>query len=438
MSNNKIYDICIIGAGASGLVAAIESSRRGLSCVVVDKNKKAGRKLYATGNGRCNLTNDTWDEDTYYGSEFVDRLFEQLYRYSDLRPRSFVLDYMKKLGIQTVNKDGYFYPSSLQASSVVWALVDAATSLGTRFLYKTRCVDVTKVGVDDLLEYSSQITDDILDNQGIYKINVISRQEEEETEGFILAKGIIVATGGLSKKSLGSATAEETYTLFNSLKLPFVEYTSGLCPVYVTENLSALDGVRTKARLTVDGHTELGEVQISSEGISGIVTFNMSYYMKPGSEVVINLLPKIDEDSFAESFIKSQQSFPNRRLDLFLNGYVNDKLAVYMMDRFYGKQESVLTLKDVTETGIRGIYQEMIDWRLSIRGKGSLEDSQASIGGVLTKYIDPFNMSVKSDVTLGSNICITGEATDVIGKCGGYNITYALITGFFAGANIFR
>ena len=438
MSNNKIYDICIIGAGASGLVAAIESSRRGLSCVVVDKNKKAGRKLYATGNGRCNLTNDTWDEDTYYGSEFVDRLFEQLYRYSDLRPRSFVLDYMKKLGIQTVNKDGYFYPSSLQASSVVWALVDAATSLGTRFLYKTRCVDVTKVGVDDLLEYSSQITDDILDNQGIYKINVISRQEEEETEGFILAKGIIVATGGLSKKSLGSATAEETYRLFNSLKLPFAEYTSGLCPVYVTEDLSALDGVRTKARLTVDGHTELGEVQISSEGISGIVTFNMSYYMKPGSEVVINLLPKIDEDSFAESFIKSQQSFPNRRLDLFLNGYVNDKLAVYMMDRFYGKQESVLTLKDVTETGIRGIYQEMIEWRLSIRGKGSLEDSQASIGGVLTKYIDPFNMSVKSDVTLGSNICITGEATDVIGKCGGYNITYALITGFFAGANIFR
>ena len=94
MNDNKIYDICIIGAGASGLVAAIESSRRGLSCVVVDKNKKAGRKLYATGNGRCNLTNDTWEEDTYYGNEFVDNVFEKLYRFTDLRPRSFVIDYM--------------------------------------------------------------------------------------------------------------------------------------------------------------------------------------------------------------------------------------------------------------------------------------------------------------------------------------------------------
>lgn len=438
MDNNIIYDICIIGAGASGLVAAIESSRRGLSCVVVDKNKKAGRKLYATGNGRCNLTNDDWDEDTYYGNEFVDTIFEKLYRYSDMRPRSFVLDYMRRLGIQTVNKDGYFYPSSLQASSVVWALVDAATSYGTRFLYKSSVTTVNKLPVDDLLEYSSQITDDILDNSGVYKINVITREGEEETPGYILAKGVIVATGGLSKKSLGSATADEAYTLFNSMRLPFVEYTSGLCPVYVTEDLSRLEGVRTKARLTVDGHTEVGEIQISADGISGIVTFNMSYYMKPGVDVVINLLPKIDEDSFADSFNKMKQSFPDRRLDLFLNGYVNDKLGAYMMDKFYGKQERVLTLKDVTEIGIRGIYQEMIEWRLSIRGKAGLEDSQASIGGVLTQYIDPFNMSVKPEITLGSNICVTGEATDVIGKCGGYNITYAIITGYLAGTNIFR
>ena len=222
------------------------------------------------------------------------------------------------------------------------------------------------------------------------------------------------------------------------MRLPFVEYTSGLCPVYVTEDLSRLEGVRTKARLTVDGHTEVGEIQISADGISGIVTFNMSYYMKPGVDVVINLLPKIDEDSFADSFNKMKQSFPDRRLDLFLNGYVNDKLGAYMMDKFYGKQERVLTLKDVTETGIRGIYQEMIEWRLSIRCKAGLEDSQASIGGVLTQYIDSFNMSVKPEITLGSNICVTGEATDVIGKCGGYNITYAIISGYLAGTNIFR
>ena len=133
----NIYDICIIGAGASGLVAAIESSRRGLSCVVVDKNKKAGMKLYATGNGRCNLTNDTWEEDTYYENEFVDRVFDYLYRETGMRQRTFILDYFKGLGVNTVNKDGYFYPSSMQASSVVWALLDAARALNIEIKNKT-------------------------------------------------------------------------------------------------------------------------------------------------------------------------------------------------------------------------------------------------------------------------------------------------------------
>ena len=77
--NDKIYDVCIIGAGASGLAAAIESSRRGLSSVVVDKNKKPGMKLYATGNGRCNLTNDSWHDNDYYGNAFVDRVYDALY-----------------------------------------------------------------------------------------------------------------------------------------------------------------------------------------------------------------------------------------------------------------------------------------------------------------------------------------------------------------------
>ena len=419
MNNSLLVDICIIGAGASGLVAAIESSRRGLSCVVVDKNKKPGMKLYATGNGRCNLTNDDWEEDTYYENEFVDKVYDTLYKLSGKRQRSFVLDYFKSLGVQTVSKNGYYYPASMQASTVVWALTDTAKNLGVTFRLKTKA------------EYIERI-------ENYYSINVSMKVDDEIITDKIYARNVIIATGGLSSPKLGAIDSSSVYSLYDSIGVPYNSFSSGLASVKTIEDMSNLAGVRTQARISIKGHTELGELQITDYGFSGIVTFNMSYYMKPGSEVVINLLPKIDEDSFAESFIKSQQSFPNRRLDLFLNGYVNDKLAVYMMDRFYGKQESVLALKDVTETGIRGIYQEMIEWRLSIRGKGSLEDSQASIGGVLTKYIDPFNMSVKSDVTLGSNICITGEATDVIGKCGGYNITYALITGFFAGANIFR
>ena len=118
---DKIFDVCIIGAGASGLVAAIESSRRGLSSVVVDKNKKPGMKLYATGNGRCNLTNDSWNDTDYYGNEFVEKVYDSIYERTGRRPRKFVIDYFEKLGIKTTAKKGYIYPvavSKLSSESI--------------------------------------------------------------------------------------------------------------------------------------------------------------------------------------------------------------------------------------------------------------------------------------------------------------------------------
>lgn len=434
----NIYDICIIGAGASGLVAAIESSRRGLSCVVVDKNKKAGMKLYATGNGRCNLTNDTWEEDTYYENEFVDRVFDYLYRETGMRQRTFILDYFKGLGVNTVNKDGYFYPSSMQASSVVWALLDAARALNIEIKNKTTCISIDALNLSDIIDDVNTIDDSIFDLKTIYRVNTIAKDSEtgEETVSEIIARNIIIATGGQSQAKLGAQSSEMAKKLFSSLRVPYEEFQSGLCPVKCYEDLSALAGVRTRARLSVAGHRELGEVQITEDGLSGIVTFNMSYYMKPGSPISINLLPKTSEDEFAEHFNAIQKEFPNKRLDSFINGYINDKLASYMISKFYGTPDIKFTLKDVTETGIRGLYQEITEWKLTVLEKGTFDSSQASIGGILTDVISPSTMQISPDRTLGGGIYAVGEATDVIGKCGGYNLTYAFITGYIAGNSV--
>ena len=412
------FDICIIGAGASGLVSAIESSRRGLSCVVVDKNKKPGNKLYATGNGRCNLTNDDYEDETYYENDFVDRVYDTLYEITGHRQRSFVVDYFKKLGVNTVNKDGYIYPASLQASTVVWALTDTALSLGCKIVNRATAVSIER--------------------EDIYKINLLIRQDGEEESFFVKARNIIIATGGLSQEKLGAASRDLSDSLLGSMGIPYNEYESALCPVTLNEYVKSLSGVRTKCIISVNGHTESGELQITDTGFSGIAVFNLAYYMSPGDIISVNLLPKVSEDEFAESFNALKESFPGKRLDLFLNGFINDKLATYMIKRFYGTDELGLLLKDVTETGIRGLYQEITEWKVVVRCRNGFDQSQASSGGIITSNINPKTMQINPLVTIGNGIYAVGEATDVLGKCGGYNLTYAFVSGYIAGHSISR
>ena len=419
--NKAQFDICIIGAGASGLVAAIESSRRGLSCVVVDKNKKPGNKLYATGNGRCNLTNDRWEEDSYYGNDFADRVFDTLYKETQLRPRSFVLDYFKNLGITTINKNGYYYPASLQASSVVWALTDAARISGAEIRCNTK--------VNSIIYNNS--TDDY--DEDYYHISGIQGKGENKTPFDIYSKKIILSTGGISQPELGAASIKDQETLFNGLYLPYNPFSAELCSVKCSNDLSLLNGVRTKARVIANGHSESGEVQFTENTVSGIVVFNMSHYINSGDVVVLNLL-SVSQDEFVNHFKSIKKNYPERTLTAFLNGYINDKLALYFKNSFYG-EEIKIQLKDVTESGIRALYEEMSNMEINVISKSDASVSQASSGGIRTDIINPENMAVMPG-TFNNSLFATGEITDVIGKCGGYNLTYAFVSGFLAGRNV--
>ncbi len=420
MSNNKLYDICIIGAGASGLAAAIESSRRGLSCVVVDKNKKAASKLYGTGNGRCNLTNDNWDDDVYYGNTFPFEVFDHIYTLTGKRPRNFIIDYFKDLGISTFNKNGYYYPESMQASSVVWALLDAAKGYGAEIINSFEIFDIDINSKDDIFYYT-----------------VFSTETNEEGNRVrINARNILLASGGLSQVKYERTNNNPEVLVRDSLGIKINEFKPGLCPVSVNEDLSSLAGVRVKVRMNSGNKTEVGELQITEKLVSGIITFNMSYYMEPGSKIKISVLPRISTDEFVESFKSIRLKLPEKPLLLFLNGYVNDKLARYFIDNQYGEIGNNIRIKDITETGIRELYDEMTGWTLTVKEKKGFEMSQASIGGIPTHLINPETMKLNGDSPVYKGLYATGEITDVIGKCGGYNLTYAFITGYLAGRSI--
>ena len=409
--SDKLYDVCIIGAGASGLIAAIESSRRGLSVVVIDKNKKPLLKLYATGNGRCNLTNNEWDDHSYYGNEFVDEVFESLFRETGLRQRSFITSYFKNLGLETVNKHDYIYPASLQASSVAWTLLDTASYYGVEIIDKCKVTDISS-------------------NGDIYSIFT--------SLGMINSRNIILSAGGLSQPKLGAASEEDLTFLFKRLGLTYNAFLPSLVPLIckdAEENSwsdSGISGVRTEAVITIDGHSETGELQITDYGISGIVIFNMSYYAYPGAEIYINLIPKKSRESFIEHLKNTKSHFPERKLITFLNGLLNDKLAFYILKKYYGEMAKDLKLKDITDIGMDGIYDELSSWTLKIKDMMTYDISQATRGGVIVDQINPLNMSIYKKSTL----YVTGESIDVIGRCGGYNLTFAFITGFLAGRSV--
>ena len=421
MSNdqNNRYDVCVIGAGASGLVSAAEIAKRGRSVLLIEQNKKSGRKLYATGNGKCNLANAVISDSVYYGSAFAKAVVNEASA-AELRK------YLLELGIPLVEeRDGYFYPQSLQASGVVWALTDAARAAGVHFLYDT---EVTGI--------------------------------EEEENGYLLQAGgpvhaekLVLALGSPAAPHLGAAKPGTIGKLLTDLKLPYTPFEAALCPLMVEEDVSPLAGVRVKAELLLEenGDVETGELQMTEYGISGIAVFNLSTYASIGSKLRIDLLPLWKD---ADTFLAALNDMdPGRRMDGVLNGFLHEKLCRFFLEMCFGQEAAKKPLGDFSREELKKLFQQLKQWRLTVSGKKG-EMGQACRGGILTDVVDPKTMQVSrsrenmSDIGRQVNVseeaephgngrlAVTGEALDVVGRCGGYNLMFALISGIRAGRMI--
>lgn len=393
------YDIIIVGAGASGLTAAITAGRKGKNILIIDKNKKCGQKLYATGNGRCNLTNLKLSPDSYYENDFA-------FQINGPDPSKDIISFFNSIGIYTYDRDGYVYPLSNQASSVVWALKDEAGRYDISFRYNHEVSDIKK------------------ENEGF---KVILNNNESH-----IGRKILFATGGFSYPKLGTAN-ENIYSIYDSLGISYKKYEAALCPLIIKEDLSKISGVRTKGKVTVykdeKAYEEEGEIQFTDYGISGIVIFNMSYYLNKGDKISLDLIPEVPYEGFKALFDKSGYRKPNA----ILNGLINDKLASFILDNFLKNIDNKsLTGNDFNEDMIHELYLLMKNYTLNVKGKMDFDMSQASSGGILTSMIDPATMELRNI----KGLYVSGEATDVLGKCGGYNLTYAFLSGIKAGRNM--
>ncbi len=414
-----MYDLCIIGGGAAGMSCAIAAGRNGKKVLLIDKNNKLGKKLYATGNGKCNLTNTCFDSKLHYNSSssdnyenFINQALENAYNIS--LPYNQLIDFTNSIGINSIDDNNYIYPSSAQASSVVWAMIDALNELKVEIRLNT----------------------EVLSIEGKYPSFTIKC----ENEAFKAAQ-IALANGGLAYKSLGGT--DSGYKLANEFGHKIIKPRPSLCGIYVKEDTNQLAGVRANAKISLLSSndktiaTSYGELQFSKQGLSGICIFELSSKIgklltkNNNPKLIISFLDYPKENSY-NLLIKDIESnnLKNRTILGLLNGYVNDKIAIYVCSlhnidcKQLAKDTSIIKLKSMANT--------LSSMEFSIHDLYDMEQAQVTAGGVDINDINPFNM--ESKITKG--VYIVGELLDIDGICGGYNLTFAMLTGYKAGKSI--
>lgn len=400
-----IYDIIVVGAGPAGMTAAIKAkeSCKDAKVLVIDRNKKPGKKLYATGNGKCNLANTKLDLSCYHSDN-------EFFPYQLVSTEAFreVTGFFLDLGVAIYEDDGYLYPASLQASTIVWALTDRLKMQG---------IDV----------HTSEEVTAVTEEDGRYIVHSKSHDH--------YAANVIVAPGGAAAPKLGGS--EKVYDILRPLGVSIVSPHPALCRLMSRDVPDALAGVRAKANVSLmcDGNLygrESGEVQFASGWLSGIAVFNLSIQcidlLNDGKKpyIEVELVPDMKEEDltgYMKSFARENGA---RRPLAMLNGFVNEKIAWEILERLGINCASSAEISDDAISRIANMLKHM---EFAVDGHGSYEDSQAASGGVDTRQLRADTLELGDH----KGIYVAGEYADVTGKCGGYNIMWAVISGMRAG-----
>ncbi len=413
--------VAVIGGGASGCMAAITAAQAGADVHIFEKNEKPGKKLYATGNGRCNLTNLHMDDSCYHtrtadknGSSLIHSAIE---RYSPADQIRFFAD----LGVPVYDRDGYVYPRTNQAQTVVRALEKRIAALGIRV--HTGC-PVRKI------RRSQQGTKA---DDAVFYVDCNDR----EARAF---DTVILCTGGMAGPQYG--TTGDGYRLAASfshkISTPLPALTALECR---GQFLKRAAGVRCRAAVTLytgndkkqirEGREE-GEVQMTDYGISGIPVMQISgmaarlLESKQRVFVQIDFLPEFSDSAFSDELERRMREDRSQMLgDLFL-GLVHKKILDLLLAE-KGLQAE-MKARRIDDAGIRQILQSMREYTLEVIQVKSFKQAQVTSGGILLEDTDADFQS-----RLQPGLFFAGEVLDVDGRCGGYNLQWAFATGYIAG-----
>lgn len=381
--------VAIVGAGPSGMLAGIkikESLGDKVNVVIYEKKDRVGKKILASGNGRCNLSNTDLDM-SYYNNAFVNNIIKEI-NSTNLRC------YFQELGLITMpDSSGRIYPITDMASTVLDILLRKISELQIEVKTNTLVTNIYKENDKYILTTNNEL----------HPFDIV-----------------ILATGGKSSSYLGSNG--EGYALAKELGAKITPLKPGLVGLKTTkDSIKGLNGIRQKVNLKLFNDkdecifTENGEVQFKEDGISGIVVMNASRVIERTNEdykLYLDLLPSLTKDDI--------QIFFDMHVELALaeclEGILPKMMAKLIMEKAKSFKKAINLIKN---------------YPIEITGDYGFDRSQVTLGGVSLDCINR-NLNLKNH----KNVYICGELLDIDGKCGGYNLHFAFASGIYVAKRI--
>lgn len=390
--------IIVIGGGASGIVASIFAKRDNNEVIVLEKNNKCLKKLLITGNGKCNYFNDDFSFEHYYSDS------NNLSFINDSNKRK-VLDFFSSIGVVPRVKNGYYYPNSNQSYSVHNSLLKEASLRGVEI------------------------------KNGVKVLNIVKKSNSfivSTDNGDFICDKVIVSTGGKSYPKTGSEG--DGYIFGKSLGHKIVPVVPSLVGLVSNDKfIKPLSGVRCDACVSLNSKSEIGEVQFTDYGLSGICVFNLSNIASRlgNCSVKINFLYNFvsDFDSFCKLFDSVNGSVLNRSIGELLEGYLNYNIVNVIL-----KMSGIDFSCSWNDLGNkkRILFDNLVSFNVDIVGTRGFDVAQVSLGGISLDDIDVNTFESK----IVPGLYFTGEVMDVTGDCGGYNLGFAFLSGMIAGESV--
>ena len=397
-------DVIIVGGGASGLCAAIGAARCGDKVIVLEKNTRPGKKLLATGNGRCNLMN-RYPQPYNGDAEFARQVLGN-------DPVKELTAFWQELGLMIrYDKEGWGYPSTFLASTVLEVLLAECRRLGVEIKTSTTVSDLRKQENGFLIK--------------------------TESGDVFRSSRVIIATGGAAQPKLGGNQSAWPWLLeFGHSFLPPEPSLTAL--ITDSRSISGLAGLKIKCSISVETegknvHQESGELLFTKTGISGICVMQCSRFVVSGkSHCVIDLFPDLFEsnDQLMKDLLRRQRKNPDENPPELFRGLCVSKLA-YGVCKQAGLALKGETNKELTESQIWNLTKAAKGYSLKILGKEGFARAQIMSGGLICQDFKPSTLAS----VLSPGLHATGEILNVDGTCGGYNLMFAFLSGLKAGVN---